>query len=81
MYQELLLQKSAKESSKRVVSIELQPQFKFPMGFKYIADFAVEFADDRKEIWDVKGVETGVFKLKKKCFQYFCPNLELKIVK
>jgi hypothetical protein len=30
---------------------------------------------------DVKGVETEVFKLKKKIFEYKYPNLELKIIR
>lgn len=33
---------------------------------KYIADFRVTYADGRIEVVDVKGVRTGVYRLKKK---------------
>lgn len=79
-YSELLIQKLAKNKSQRVEKIELQPKFKFPMGFSYVADFRVIYSDGHEEIIDVKGVETDVFKLKKKCFAYFYPQLILKLV-
>ncbi|MFA5378064.1 MAG: DUF1064 domain-containing protein [Dehalococcoidia bacterium] len=46
----------------------------------YRADFRVTYADGHQEIEDVKGMETAVFKLKKKLFEYRYPDLTLKIV-
>ena len=61
-------------------NLKIHPSFKFPMGFKYIADFSYfAEADQQIIIEDVKGVKTSVFKLKMKCFEYFYPNLELRL--
>ena len=63
----------------RIQNLEIQRKFEFPMGFAYIADFA--YAENGKLIAeDVKGIQTAVFKLKKKCFEYFYGEWELKIV-
>lgn len=74
-----------------VKEIELQPKFILQEKFKkngkthraitYIADFKVTYADGKVEIVDVKGMETDVFKLKKKMFEYQYPDLSLKVVK
>lgn len=86
-YQELLLLKKAGE----IKEIELQPKFTLLKSFKkdgkthraitYIADFKVTYKDNRIEIIDVKGVETEVFKIKRKLFEHSYPQLSLKIVK
>lgn len=47
---------------------------------QYIADFRVTYTDGHQEIEDVKGMETAMFKLKKKMFEYRYPELTLKIV-
>lgn len=69
----------------------LQPKYELQPGFKkngkkyrpitYIADFVITHNDGTTEIVDVKGVETQVFKIKKKMFEYQYPELSLKIVK
>lgn len=64
---------------------ELQPAFK-KNGVKYrpityIADFVITNNDGTTEIVDVKGVETQVFKIKQKLFEYMYPDLSLKVVK
>ena len=64
----------------QIQGLTLQPRFDFPMGFSYIADFSY-MANGQMIVEDVKGIETGVFKLKKKCFEYFYPFIELKIVR
>jgi len=64
-----------------ISKLELQPVFKFPMGFSYRADFQYLDKENVLIVEDVKGVETDVFKLKKKCFEYFYKNCELKIVR
>ncbi len=62
-----------------VTKVELQPVFKFPMGFEYRADFRVTYASGDVEVIDVKGVETPVFKLKAKCMAHFFPEVKLLI--
>ena len=47
----------------------------------YRADFRVAYADGRVEIIDVKGMETEIFKIKQKIFEYRYPDLTLKVVK
>lgn len=47
----------------------------------YIADFIIEHKDGSIEYIDVKGMETEVFKLKRKMFDYFYPEETLTIVR
>lgn len=73
-----------------VLSIECQPRFMLQESFKkngkthraieYIADFRVLYKDGHEEIEDVKGMQTEVFKIKRKLFEKRYPNLTLKIV-
>jgi len=64
-----------------------QPEFILVDGFAdkkpviYKADFIVFKQDGTAEIIDVKGMETEIFKLKKKQFEDKFPGLELKTVK
>lgn len=85
-YKELALLERAGEIS----NLELQPHFLLQENFKkngktyrkieYIADF--KYIENGKIIVeDVKGMETDVFKLKRKLFEYKYPNFELKIVR
>ena len=64
-----LLKKASKEED-RVVSYERQVPFQITLNekkiCKYYADFIVLYADGRKEIVDVKGYRTALYKLKKK---------------
>ena len=64
---------------------ELQPKFtkngKHYRAITYVADFEVLYKDGSKEIIDVKGMETAVFKLKRKLFEFKYPKLSLKIVR
>lgn len=66
-------------------TFELQPSFKKNnktiRAITYKADFDYMTKDGRHIVEDVKGIETEVFKLKKKMFEYKYPNLEIKIVK
>lgn len=63
------LRLAAKESE-RVVNVEFQ--YRMPLIVNdvkigdYYADFRVHYADGRIEIQDTKGVQTDVYKLKKK---------------
>ena len=65
----------------QLISLKLQPRFPFPMCFSYVADFDVTYADGSRFIIDVKGMETPEFKLKRKCFAHFYPELKLEVWK
>lgn len=64
---------------------ELQPSFKkngtTHRSITYIADFVIDNNDGTTDIVDIKGVETQVFKIKKKLFEYKYPDKNLKIIK
>ena len=47
----------------------------------YIADFRVTYADGHQEIEDTKGMETEIWKLKRKIFEYKFPELTLIVRK
>jgi len=70
-YQELcLLQRAvAVYTANSVRWFIRQPSFDLPGGVRYIADFLVIWDDGRITVEDVKGVETQVFKIKKKLFE------------
>lgn len=76
----------AKRINGEIRSIKLQPEFLILRGFtlengerikgiKYVADFEVEYADGHKEIVDVKGLRTDVYKMKKKMLLDMYPNI------
>ena len=65
----------------KVGNLVLQPRFRMPPGFAYVADFQYTDANGQSIVEDVKGVETPVFKLKRKCMKYFYPNVRLEVVK
>lgn len=76
-YQDL---KSA-EKAGAIIKFTLQPRFDFPMKFFYKADF--KYWDVKKNKWiieDTKGFKDKVFILKEKCFRYFYPDLELRVI-
>ena len=64
---------------------ELQPTFKKDgttyRSITYVADFVVVNNDGTTDVIDIKGVETQVFKIKQKLFEYKYPDKKLKIVK
>lgn len=64
-----------------IQDLVVHPKFPFPMGFRYEADFSYTQPDGKKIVEDVKGFKTDVFILKEKCFKYFYPQLELRIIK
>ncbi len=74
-----------------IKDIGLQQRFVLQPGFEkngvkyqpitYIADFVITNNDGTTEVVDIKGVETQVFKIKKKLFEYMYPDLNLKVVK
>lgn len=80
-----------KKKKKEILDYELQPRFLLQESFKkngetfreieYVADFKVIHNDGRIEIVDVKGMETEIFKIKRKLFEYKYPELSLVLVK
>lgn len=78
-YSELKLLKRANV----IKDFELQPKFELIPAYTkhgkkvraitYIADFKVTHTDDSIEVIDVKGIETEVFKIKKKLFEFKYP--------
>lgn len=64
---------------------ELQPTFKkngtTHRSITYVADFVVVNNDGTTDVIDVKGVETQVFKIKQKLFEYKYPDKKLKVIK
>ncbi len=64
-----------------VTKIELQPEYPFEQGWKYVADFRVTYADGSQETIDVKGVATRVFKNNVKMMKHHYPDVRLTIWK
>lgn len=66
-------------------NLELQPKFEFklssdgPVLFRYIADFRY-FESATRVVEDIKGMETAVFKLKKRLIEAAF-NVKIQIVK
>lgn len=63
---------------------ELQPKYE-KLGKKirciqYIADFQIEYTNGEIIVYDVKGMVTPEFKLKRKIFDYVYPNQILRCV-
>ena len=62
--------RKAKDASERVVEIERQPKFPIEVNGKktciYKGDFLVTYANGDVKVFDVKGVATPVYRLKKK---------------
>lgn len=77
--------------SGEITSVKIHPKYVLQPAFEkngkkyraitYSADFEVQYKDGRKEVIDVKGVETQVFKLKKKLFEFLYKDLHLVVVK
>lgn len=87
-YQELKI-RMLDRSLEGVRSFDLQPRFELQPAFEkdgqryrkieYVADFDVTYNSGLREIIDIKGVQTAVFKLKAKLFDYKYPQLTLVI--
>lgn len=86
-YCQLKLLKKAGE----IKEIGLQPRYELQPGFEkngvkyrpitYVADFVITNNDGTTEVVDIKGVETQVFKIKQKLFEYMYPDKSLKVIK
>jgi hypothetical protein len=79
------------EQEGTITSLILQPKYLLQEGFKkngkthraiiYIADFSYLDNMGILHIEDVKGVETDVFKIKRKIFEFKYPELSLDVVR
>jgi len=71
------------EKNGLICNLELQPIFYLvTINIKYVADFRYQETETAKIIVeDVKGVETPVFRLKRKLYESFPDYPELRIVK
>jgi len=77
------------EKAGEINNLVLQPKFVLLSGYKkdginvrpmyYIADFTYQ-AKNGQVVEDVKGVQTAVFKLKKKLFEHKYPDMSIKII-
>jgi Protein of unknown function (DUF1064) len=79
------------KDSDDVVAFEIQPRFLLQEAFRkggkavrkieYVADFKVLYKDKKFEVIDVKGMQTDVFKIKKKMFDHRYRDIELILIK
>ena len=77
--------------NKKIKSYELQKPYELIPAYtknghkirkmEYLADFVLKMTDGSTKVVDVKGVETDVFKLKKKLFEYKYPDLSIECVR
>ncbi len=78
---ELDMLKRAEDPAQRVTEYERQVSFDIIVGkqkiCRYVADFVVMYADGRREVVDVKGFKTAIYKLKKKMFEACYPHLKI----
>lgn len=64
-----------------IVHIDLQVTFTLPGHVKYRCDFLVYWKDGKITVYDVKGMMTSDFKLKKKLFDSTHPLQPLVVVR
>jgi prepilin-type processing-associated H-X9-DG protein len=80
---QLDLQRKAIVARYRVVDVKLQPVFVLqekPNRITYRADFNVLYADGHREIVDVKGIQTPVFRLKLKMMKAKYPDVNVILI-
>ena len=86
-YSELMIM----ERAGLITDLELQPEYELipahqrdgrkVRAMKYVADFRYIDEDGRVIVEDVKGVETPVFKLKKKMLEYRYPDVTITLIR
>ena len=73
------------EKAGQLTNLELQPKFPCEVNGKkictYISDFRYTLKNGKEVVEYVKGVETAVFKLKKKLVEALDPAVKIQIVK
>ena len=77
------------ESAGEIHGLELQPEYEILPSYKkngktirrtvYRADFRY-FQGDKVVVEDVKGVETDIFRLKRKLVEYFYPDVTITLL-
>jgi hypothetical protein len=77
--------KKASDKKDRVKNWERQYKISLDVNGVHIAnyfiDFKVEFEDGRKEFWEVKGMETDLWRLKWKLTKALYPDYNLVLIK
>jgi len=74
----------ALEAAGEINGLELQPKFACVIDGKKVCDYFADFAyftRKKRVIEDVKGIETAVFRLKKKLVEALYPGVEIEVVK
>ncbi len=73
------------ERAGEITHLELQPKFPLVVNGKkvctYIADFMFRDKDGQLKVWDVKGVITPTFQIKRKLTEALYPHITVEIVK
>ena len=69
MQQSFLITPSYKKNGKTIRKME------------YLADFVIQYPDCSTRVIDVKGIETDVFKMKKKLVEYMYPDVTIECVR
>ena len=74
----------ALEAAGEINGLEIQPKFRCEIAGKQVCDYFADFAyfnSKRRVIEDVKGIETAVFRLKKKLVEALYPGVTIEVVK
>lgn len=74
----------AGKSTGAIKTLIEQPRYELipkPNKIDYIPDFYVEYPTGEKEVIDVKGFQTDVFRIKAKLFRHFYPTIPLRLLK
>ena len=81
----------SREQAGEITLLEIHPRFEIHSAFEhrgekirainYVADFEYMDNDYNHTVEDVKGVETAVFKIKRKMFLRAYPHIDFRIVR
>lgn len=67
------------ERAGKIVGLTLQPIFRLYAGIVYVGDFEY-YEGANRVVEDVKGVQTDVFKLKRKLFEFDYPDIDFRVI-
>lgn len=72
------------ERAGKITALELQPKFPVVIRGEHICDYVADFSyrdEVQRRVVDVKGVETPVFRLKKRLVEALYPHVKIEVVK
>ena len=78
------LELKALAAAGEIKNLELQPKFRCEIAGKKVCDYFADFAyftKSKRVVEDVKGIETAVFRLKKKLVEALYPGVKIEVVK